>query len=162
MNGSLNGSQDMKDLRDNRFSDDECRVLAHVLDEIIPPSPDGRLPGAGQLELTNAIEDALAKMPDLRSMIADGLSDLQRAARDQHAAPFEALAREDKLQLLSQQSFVFPLTFQTFVAYYQHPHVTTALGLAARPPHPEGYAMEPNDPALLEPVLRRRKMYRDC
>jgi hypothetical protein len=147
---------------DGRFSADQCSVLAHVLDEIIPPSPDGRLPGAGQLGLVNAIEEALAKMPDLRTMIADGLSDLERAARDKHAAAFGALARPEKLQLMSEQSFVFPLTFQTYVAYYQHPRVAAALGLATRPPHPEGYAMEPNDPALLEPVLRRRKMYRDC
>jgi len=43
------------------FSADEQRVLASVLDEIIPPSSDGRLPGAGELGLVSYIEQALQK-----------------------------------------------------------------------------------------------------
>ena len=40
----------MSDLEnDARFSADEGRILTSVLDEVIPPSPDGRFPGAGRL-----------------------------------------------------------------------------------------------------------------
>jgi hypothetical protein len=41
--------------------------------------------------------------------------------------------------------------------------VVAALGLAARPPHPEGYPLEqPDLDALLAPVRERAKHYRDA
>ena len=144
------------------FSEDEHRVLASVLDEIIPPSDDGRLPGAGRLGLARYIDEALEKTPDLRSMIAQGLSDLDSQARSRNASGFAALSREDKLQLLNAWGFVLPLTLHTFTGYYQHPRVVEALGLEARPPHPKGYEMEPNDLSLLDQVRQRPKLYREC
>lgn len=145
----------------NGFSEDEKRVLISVLDEIIPPSTDGRLPGAGRLGLAGHIDDALQKTPALRSMIAEGLSDLDRVARSRNAPGFNSLSREDKLQLLNEQGFVLPLTFHTYTGYYQHPQVVEALGLEARPPHPLGYDVKPNDLTLLDAVRRRAKMYRE-
>ena len=144
------------------FSENELHVLTSVLDEIIPPSADHRLPGAGQLGLARFIDAALQKTPDLRSMIAQGLADLDVLAHDRKAMPFAALARDDKVQLLNEQGFVLPLAFQTYIAYYQQPQVTAALGLDARPPHPQGYQMPPNDLSLLDVVRRRPKGYREC
>ena len=144
------------------FSDDEKRVLASVLDEIIPPSDDGRFPGAGQLGLADYIDEALQKTPDLQSMIAQGLADLDQLARGRNAPGFAALSREDKLQLLNEWGFVLPLTLHAFTGYYQQARVVEALGLEARPPHPKGYHMEPNDLTLLDAVRRRRKLYREC
>ena len=144
------------------FSADEQRVLASVLDEIIPPSNDGRLPGAGELGLVSYIEQALQKTPEIRSMIAQGLSDLDNLARSRHAPGFAALSREDRVQLLNDQAFVLPLTFHAYTGYYQHARVVAALGLEARPPHPRGYQMEPNDLTLLDGVRRRPRLYREC
>jgi hypothetical protein len=144
------------------FSANELRLLTSVLDEIIPPSVDGRLPGAGQLGLAGAIDHALRKTPDLRSMIAQGLSDLDNQARNRMAAGFAALSQADKLQLLNEQGFVLPLAFQAFIAYYQQASVLEGLGFEARPPHPEGYHMEPNDLSLLDAVRQRPKRYREC
>jgi len=144
------------------FSNDEKRTLASVLDEIIPPSDDGRFPGAGELELAGYVEDALRTTPDLRSMITQGLSDLDKLARSRNVPHFAALAREDKVQLLNEQVFVLPLTFHAYAGYYQNARVLAALGLEARPPHPKGYEMEPNDLTLLDAVRRRPKQYREC
>ena len=144
------------------FSADEERTLAAVLDEIIPPSDDGRFPGAGQIGVASYIDQALQKTPELRSMIAQGLSDLDSLARSRNAPSFAALSQEDKLQLLNAQAFVLPLTFHAYVGYYQHERVVEALGLEARPPHPKGYQMEPNDLTLLDAVRRRPKLYRQC
>jgi gluconate 2-dehydrogenase subunit 3-like protein len=144
------------------FSADEQRVLASVLDEIIPSSADGKLPGAGQLGLAGYVVAALQKTPELRSMVAQGLSELDSLARTRHAPGFAALTREDKLQLLNEWGFVLPLTLHTFTGYYQHARVVEALGLEARPPHPKGYHMEPNDLSLLDAVRRRPKLYREC
>jgi len=53
--------------------------------------------------------------------------------------------------------------FQTYCVYYQHPRVIAGLGLAVRPPHPEGYPLEqPDLETLLAPVRERRKLYRDA
>jgi Gluconate 2-dehydrogenase subunit 3 len=145
---------------DGGFSADEERALASVLDEIIPPSNDGQLPGAGELGLISYINAALQNTPELRSMIVQGLSDLDSLARSRNAPGFAALSREDKLQLLNEQAFVLPLTFHTYAGYYQQARVVEALGLEARPPHPKGYHMEPNDFSLLDGVRRRPKLYR--
>ena len=149
-----------EDTKNWRLSASEKRVLASVLDEIIPPRDDGELPGAGGLGVGDHIEAALRHAPDLRSMIVQGLADLDQLARGKKAPGFAALSREDKLELLNQQGFVFPLTLHTCAGYYQNSRVVEALGLESRPPHPQGYAMEPNDLSLLDPVRRRPSLYR--
>ena len=149
------------DKNNSGFSADEQRLLASVLDEIIP-SGDGKLPAAGQLGVASYIDEALQNTPDLKSMIVQGLADLDNAARRRNAQGFAALPREDKLQLLNEQAFVLPLTFHAYVGYYQHARVIEALGLEPRPPHPKGYQMEPNDLTLLDAVRRRPKRYREC
>jgi hypothetical protein len=147
---------------DTVFPEDQQRVLTSVLDEIIPPSADGRLPGAGQLGLAGYVIEAMQKTPELAAMVVQGLSDLDTQARGRKAASFAALSREAKLQLLNEWGFVLPLTLHTFTGYYQHPRVVEALGLEARAPHPKGYHMEPNDLSLLDAVRRRPKLYREC
>ena len=52
------------------FTDTERATLASVLDEIIPPSADGRLPGAGEVGVATHVDRALANLPDLRTMVA--------------------------------------------------------------------------------------------
>lgn len=59
-----------------QFSAEAQRVLASVLDEIIPPRPDADLPGAGQLGVGQYVVAALQKTPELESMIAEGVSAL--------------------------------------------------------------------------------------
>ena len=51
---------------------------------------------------------------------------------------------------------------RTYMAYYSNDRVLEGLGLEPRPPHPGGYAMEPNDLTLLDDVRRRPKLYRKC
>ena len=150
------------DSDDHCFSADEASTLASVLDEIIPPTGDGRLPGAGELGLASYIEQALRKTPELRPMIVQGLADLDEIARRRHAQRFVALSQQEKVALLNEQGFLFPLLFHIYVGYYQNARVLTALGLDPRPPHPKGYEMEPSDLTLLDTVRRRRKLYRDC
>jgi len=151
-----------EDGTDNRFSADEASMLASVLDEIIPPRADGTLPGAGQLGLASYIDTALQKAPDLRPVIVQGLADLDEAARRRHAQRFVVLSTQEKVALLNEQGFLFPLLLHIYVGYYQNARVVTALGLDPRPPHPKGYEMEPSDLTLLDAVRRRHKLYREC
>ncbi len=148
------------------FSPEQARALACLLDEVIPASPDGRLPGAGELGLHDHLATALETMPELRDMVAQSLTALDVLARRRHPRGLEALTETERSAVLAElaaSEHAMPpiLALHAFTGYYQHPRVVTALGLEPRPPHPQGYTMQPNDLSLLDPVRRRGKMYRE-
>ena len=149
------------------FSEDQMRTLAAVLDEIIPPSSDGRLPGAGALGLARSVAQAAQQTPDIRNVIVTGLSALEALAVGRYAAGFAAVSRPDRLALLNELAstdlaFFLVLTFHACIGYYDNGRVLEALGREPRPPHPKGYELPPNDLTLLDTVRRRPKMYRPC
>lgn len=140
------------------FSDPQRSTLAAVLDELIPAQ--GALPGAGALGVATYVEQALRNAPDLRAMILQGLEDLETGSRHRHAAGFVELTQEQRVALLNEQGFLFPLLLHAYIGYYQHPQVATALGSGAAPPHPRGYELKGNDLSLLEEVRRRGARFR--
>jgi hypothetical protein len=149
------------------FSDEERRALARVLDEIIPPSPDARLPGAGELGLAGHLEGVARRTPEFRALVARTLAALNEIARSRGSAGFVALSGEGRGEALRELEAGAPellpgLVFHTYTGYYQAARVVEALGLEARPPHPRGHSLEPGDLSLLEAVRRRPKLYRDC
>jgi hypothetical protein len=151
----------------SRFSDLEKRALACVLDEIIPASADGRLPAAGEIGVADHLDAALDAMPELRLMVAQSLAALDGLATRRHARGIDALTPPDRAVVLAElaasEHAVPPiLALHAFTGYYQHPRVLEALGCEPRPPHPQGYEMEPNDLTLLDAVRKRSKLYRAC
>jgi hypothetical protein len=134
------------------MTESESQLLDVVLDTIIPPSADRRLPGAGEAGLGAAVQLAMAGVvePGLAALPAD-FAELPLAGRQ---AALEALAA-------SQPGFVPGLLFHSYVSYYQDARVVEALGLEARPPFPKGYEMEPNDLTLLDAVRERPSMVRE-
>lgn len=46
-------------------------------------------------------------------------------------------------------------------AYYRDDRVLKSIGMEARPPYPNGYAVEQGDLSLLDPVRKRAAIYRD-
>jgi hypothetical protein len=138
----------------------QCATLSCVLDEIIPASADGRLPGAGALGLAGAVEGFLQRTPGavaglaraLDALGAEGFGALAGARRTQALHDFEART----------PGFVPGLIAPAYLAYYQEPRVYEALGLEPRPPHPKGHVLEAGDLGLLEAVRRRGKIYREC
>jgi hypothetical protein len=117
--------------------------------------------------VTAHIAGTIGRTPEMEFTIVCGLAAADELAAERHGRRFAELAREQKLAVLSaldatQPAFVPTLTFHAYIGYYQHPRVVAALGLEPRPPHPEGYAMEPNDLSiLLDPVRQRPKLYRE-
>src|SRR5262245_48491077 len=149
------------------LSADQETMLETLLDAIIPPSRDGRLPGAGGLGLTDHIVRSMGQTPMLRPVVEYGLSALAELAGKRSPHGWTALSREERTQVLEEfaatdQFFLPAFLFLVYSGYYQHERVVEALGLEARAPHPKGYAMEASDPALLDGVRRRGKMYRDA
>jgi len=149
------------------FTADEERLLTGLLDAILPESPNGRLPGAGALGLADHVARMVEKTPMLRPVVAYGLSTLADLARRRAPGGWDALSREERTavveQLTAEDQFFLPaFLFLAYSGYYTDPRVVAALGLEARPPHPAGYAMEPDDLSILDPVRRRGRMYRDA
>jgi hypothetical protein len=156
-----------RDASHTGFSPDEERALSSVLDRIIPPSSDGRLPGAGEIGLASHIVEALEEAPELCPVIVQGLATLDDLASRRGSPGFSALPERDRSEVLreletAQPGFFPGLIIRTYAAYYRHARVVEALGLEARPPHPKGYEMEPGDFASLDRVRERTKLYRDC
>lgn len=140
-------------------------TLTCVLDEIIPPSHDGRLPGAGELGLAEPVWKALQTRPELRPALAQGLAALDERARERRASRFAALPGADRRPVLEQvgadvPAFLPGLVLQTCAAYYEDARVLRAHGHEARPPYPAGFEVDPTDFSILDPVRRRPKLYR--
>lgn len=148
------------------FSGDELRTLACVLDLLIPPSRDGRLPGAGEVGVGARIDQVAEREPGLRAVVAAGVAALEELARASGAPEFAALSGEARVAALhevaaAQPGFVPSLIFHTYAGYYQEGRVLEGLGLDPRPPFPTGHQLEPFDATLLDAVRRRSKLYRD-
>jgi hypothetical protein len=140
----------------------ERAALACVLDAIIPPSADGRMPGAGAAGIAAHVEAVLRTLPDLHAMVLEGLRDLDTQARQQHDRSFVEIGADERAALVAMQGFSYALVPHAYVGYYQQDRVLEAIGIDPRPPHPEGYAVPPSDLSLLEPVKARGPGYRDC
>jgi hypothetical protein len=148
------------------FSVEQEDILRALLDEVIPPSSDGRLPGAGGLGLIGHVARTVRQTPMLVPVVEYGLSAIAELAGARNPDGWAGLSRAERSALLAEfaagdQLFMPALLFLAYSGYYQHPRVVETLGLEARPPHPLGYAMEAFDPSLLDAVRRRGKIYRD-
>lgn len=142
-------------------------ALGSVLDALIPPSDDGRFPGAGELGLADYVDGLAQRTPGLRPLLWQGLSGLDAGARSRGAGGFAELPGEAKVALLSELGTTLPhfiptLLFLAYTGYYRDARVVAALGLEPRPPFPKGYAVAETDFALLERVRARGKLYREC
>ena len=149
------------------FSEEHKRALAFVLDEIIPPGIDGRLPGAGEVGLAAHIEEAVVQTPGLALVSEPGLSALQELARGRGCGRLEELPKTDRAEMMAElaakdPAFVSTVFFHACIGSYQNGRVLAALGIEPRPPHPKGYEMDAGGLELLDAVRARGKMYREC
>ena len=143
------------------LSDHQRRDLAAVLDQIVPPSRDGRRPGAGALGLGETI---VSEAPDLEGLLASGLDALAEATGGPRFASVPEAERRAALEAYAETdpAFVPSLLFHTYTRYYALPVVLEAIGLPPRPPAPEGYDLEQGDLSLLDPVRARGSLVRDA
>ena len=142
------------------FSAEQELVIAALIDAVVPPSDDGRLPGAGELDLVPHVERSVRQSPMLRPVLDYGLSAITELAARRSPAGLRALSRADWAAVFAEftagdEFFTPAFLFLVYGGYYQHPRVVTALGLEPRAPHPKGYEMGGDDWSLLDPVRRR-------
>jgi hypothetical protein len=142
-------------LRDSDF-------MQAFLDVVIPPSKDGKMPGAGSLGLSEGLAAAIEEDPMLGPMVLAGLDAIRQAALERDPAGLAGLSPEGRLGVvqdgLNVHGFLMlGVTRYLYPAYYQHPRVLEGLGEPPRPPFPEGYEVEATDPRLLEKLLTRQR-----
>jgi hypothetical protein len=142
-------------------------LLSLVLDELIPTTSDGSLPGAGTLGVGAVVEHAVAGTPDLGRMLTQGFAALEDLAQRRKPNGFGALSRSARIEVLSELEQSVPMFLPTLltlacVGYYSDERVLTALNGDARPPHPKGYDVGPDDFSLLDGVRSRGILYRNC
>ena len=134
-----------------------------VLNMIVPPSADGRMPGAAEVGVPAYL---FAEAPDALPVLFRELEELERRSRDQFARGFAELEEHERKPLVEElrarASFMSRLAMETLACYYQHDRVLEGLGIEARPPYPKGYQIVQGDLSLLEPVRARGKIYRDA
>ena len=139
-------------------------TLDIVLDMIVPPSADGRMPGAAEVGVPAYL---YAEAPDALPVLCQELDELDRRSRERFARGFAALEQHERKSLIDamrarEPSFMSRLAMEALACYYQHDRVLEGLGMEARPPYPKGYQVVQGDLSLLEPVRARGKIYRDA
>jgi len=146
------------------LTSEQRAILDLVLNLIVPPSADGRMPGAAEV---GVLAYLLAEAQDALPVLRQELDELDRRSRERSSRGFAALeAAERKLLIESMRapapSFMSRLAAETLACYYQHDRVLEGLGMEARPPYPKGYQVAQGDLSLLDPVRARGKIYRDA
>ena len=135
-----------------------------VLNMIVPPSADGRMPGAAEVGVPAYL---YAETPDALPELCRELEQLEQRSRGRFARGFAELQGHERKFLIDEMraqepSYMSRLAMETLACYYQHDRVLEGLGIEARPPYPKGYQVAQGDLSLLEPVRARGKIYRDA
>lgn len=143
------------------FTEGQQRLLSAVLNRIIPP--EGQLPGAGDLEVGDFIEETASKETRLRRLFTEGLATLDIIASQENGAEFQSLtgaAQDAVLQLLEERhpAFFAELVRQCYNGYYTNPEIFGLIGYAQS--DLQGYQPLPFDENLLEPQRRRAPFWR--
>ena len=133
----------------------DTAFMTAFLDTLIPPSADGKLPGAGALGLGPQVAGAIRSNPKLCAEVEAGLEEVR-------AGDFEALDLQGRVDAIEAALEAHPkliryVTTPLYFAYYQHATVLSGLGLPARPPFPGGFEVEATDPKLLDLLRTRAK-----
>lgn len=139
---------------DNLLTHEQNATFVALLNTLIPPSEDGSMPGAGELDLLSYISenapDFLAQIPTITDSFEDDFCSTELNVRYQLVEAF-SLQRPDLFGVL---------IFQTYARYYQDDRVLEGIGLNAGPPFPRGNTVEPGDLSLLDPVVEKSRGYR--
>ena len=153
-------------LKDNKIvsknlNEEQERTLVALLKLIIPPSEDGKMPGAADVGFL-----AYMHNENLIPWVREGLLSIAEETHKRYGQEFSVLRSSEQSELIGKLRrrlfrFFSRLTTEVIQCYYQHDRVLEAIGLEARAPFPDGYVLEDGDLTLLEPVYQRGKIYRD-
>ncbi len=146
------------------WSEAELRVLSSILDELIPASPDGRVPGAGAVVAAEFFRSAAQYAVDPVGAIDVVLAGVSAMTED-----FSALDRPERIEILKVVETETPENFAllvrlAYMGYYSRPEIRPLFGPGAQPVHPRGYTVPDESSELIDrltkPVRQRGRCYR--
>ena len=150
------------------WTEAEGRLLAALLDELVPASADGRIPAAGALGVADFLARKALADPALAVLLRQGLA-RAAALAEARGAGFDALDAAARVAVVEALEREAPDAFaallrHTYMGCYSRADLRPLFGLSARPTQPEGYAVPEDDPdevaELLAPVRERGRCYR--
>lgn len=145
------------------LTEEQSRSLRVLLNMIIPPNQEKGMPAAGELDFMGYVREYATDQLDA---IQRELDFLNRVSHEQYQHSFADLAPNDRKILIDRlrkknAQFAQSIVVQTMGCYYQNDKVVTALGMEARPPFPKGHEVVSGDLSLLDPVRKRKPIYRE-
>ena len=150
-----------------RWSASERATIDALIDTLLPPSADGRLPAASQVGVADYLARRVTEVAGFDSQLALCLRKLAELASARNAA-FAELGPEARTELVQALANAEPAAFaaaqrQTFIGYYTEPSIPGKFGFPNHPPQPLGHKQPPDDQleALLTPVRARGRRYRE-
>ena len=140
---------------DHPLNDAQRAILVALLNTLIPPEDDGRLPGAGTLDLLAFMDNALS--PEFDRVVHEAIEALGEDFAD--TTPAEQEARVSTFSASQPEAFS-QLYLQALAVYYRQDAVLRGIGSGEGPPFPRGNEVADGDMTLLDPVIANPKPYR--
>lgn len=137
----------------------ELRDLRRLAAFMVPASAEYGVPGADDEAIFADIVRSLGRD---RDAVRTALAMLREIAGSGFAGLDAAKAAAAAMTLLGREGpVVTALGRAVLQCYYRDDRVMRALGVAPRPPYPQGRVLEPGDWSLLDAVRGRPRMWRD-
>ena len=144
-----------------KLNKDQILDLNEILKIIIPSDQKKGLPGADEIEFSDFLEKF---HPYFMEELSKELSAIHSAAERKYSKKLIEFNEADLSSFLEEikkknGTFLNELTLLVFECYYQHQSVLGVLKMNARAPFPEGHKVKKGDLKLLDPVIKKDRIY---
>jgi len=123
------------------WNDRQRKLIADILNELVPASADRRVPAAGELGVADFLFSTASVLE--RKHLASLAVLAERLSEDPDATSLPKL-----LEAEAPEAFRTLLTL-TYKGYYSRPGIRPLFGLSERPVHPSGYGVALESDELL-------------
>jgi hypothetical protein len=147
---------------DGSFGSEATAVLAVLAGTMIPAREKYGVPGADDADIVARLLQVCSPFRDPLLAVLSGLNGAARETHDMNFTDLETTARLAFIETFRAQA---PEVMGLLVSlitqcYYTDDRIMASLGMAPRPPFPEGYEVPQGDWSLLDPVRARGSIYR--
>ena len=144
-----------------KLNEDQILDLNEILKIIIPSDQKKGLPGADEIKFLDFLEKF---HPYFIEELSKELSAIHSAAVRKYSRKLIELNEAELFSFLSElksanDSLLNDLTLLVYECYYQHQSVLEILKMTARAPFPEGHKVMKGDLKLLDPVIKKGRIY---
>ena len=144
-----------------KLNEDQILDLNEILKIIIPSDQKKGLPGADEIKFLDFLEKF---HPYFIEELSKELSAIQSAAERKYSRKIIELNEAELFSFLSElksenDSLLNDLTLLVYECYYQHQSVLEILNINGRAPFPQGHKVMKGDLKLLDPVIKKGRIY---